>query len=151
MLNWQDVVTYANQGNPAPDRTLHLSDAEWQTRLSDKQYYVMRQHGTERPFSDQMCELFEPGQYRCVGCQTMLFDSGSKFDSQTGWPSFSQPFKTNAVSYHLDQTLAQIRVEVRCNCCEAHLGHVFPDGPRPSGLRYCINAVAIEKVEQEAE
>ncbi|POC42860.1 peptide-methionine (R)-S-oxide reductase [Vibrio vulnificus] len=150
MLTWQDIITFTHQGNPQPDTVVRKSDAQWREQLGEAQYYVMRQHGTERPFSNQMCELFEPGLYRCAGCQNLLFDSGSKFDSRTGWPSFAQPMKSNAISYYLDDTLASPRIEVRCNQCESHLGHVFPDGPAPSGLRYCVNAVSIEKVNQEA-
>lgn len=149
MLNWQNIIAFANQGNPIPDHVLCFSEAEWKARLNENQYRIMRQHGTERAFSDQSCNLFEPGFYCCVGCETMLFDSNTKFNSQTGWPSFTQPFKDNAISYHLDQTLSQTRVEVRCNCCGSHLGHVFPDGPKPSELRYCINGAAIKKVEQK--
>ncbi|HDZ3717467.1 TPA: peptide-methionine (R)-S-oxide reductase MsrB [Vibrio cholerae] len=146
MLNWQQVLDSANQGNPKPEREVTRSDEEWRTLLDEQQYYVMRQHGTERAFSNAMCELFEPGLYQCAGCQTLLFDSATKFDSGTGWPSFSQPVKFNAISYHMDQSLARARVEVRCNTCESHLGHVFPDGPPPSGLRYCINSVAVNKL-----
>lgn len=89
MLNWQQVLDFANQGNPKPEREVTRSDEEWRTLLDEQQYYVMRQHGTERAFSNAMCELFEPGLYQCAGCQTLLFDSATKFDSGTGWPSFS--------------------------------------------------------------
>lgn len=145
MLNWKNVVELASEGNLPPTRRVEKTAQEWRELLSDEQYYVTREHGTERPFSSQMCVRFEPGIYHCVCCKTVLFDSGSKFDSHTGWPSFSQPVKNNAIAYYVDNKLAMSRVEVRCNSCDAHLGHVFPDGPPPSGLRYCINSVAIDK------
>jgi methionine-R-sulfoxide reductase len=148
MLNWNKVLTLAAEGNADPDREVIKTDEEWREQLTDEQFHVTRQHGTERPFSSDMCELFEAGRYACVCCDTHLFDSGEKFDSGTGWPSFTQPLKENAIAYFADNSLATTRVEVRCNTCDAHLGHVFPDGPEPSGLRYCINAVAMEKISE---
>lgn len=145
MLNWNSVVELAKQGNLAPSYRVEKTPQQWRSELTEEQYYVTREHGTERPFSSDACTLFEPGIYHCICCQSVLFDSDTKFDSHTGWPSFSQPATKNAISYHIDTKLASPRVEVRCNCCDAHLGHVFPDGPPPSGLRYCVNAVAIEK------
>jgi methionine-R-sulfoxide reductase len=146
MLRWDDVLQLAKHGNPPPDRQVRKTEEEWRAQLTPEQYRVARQKGTERPFSSEMCELLEPGVYACVGCGTELFDSRVKFKSGTGWPSFSQPITPNAVAYHLDRSLGMQRVETTCNTCEAHLGHVFPDGPEPSGLRYCINAVVLEKV-----
>lgn len=146
MLNWNDIIKYASDGNPEPDREVRKSEEQWRAQLTEEQFHVTRQHGTERPFSSGMCELFEPGKYACVCCDTLLFDAGEKFDSGTGWPSFAQPAKENAISYHGDQSMGMTRVETLCNACEAHLGHVFPDGPPPSGLRYCMNAVALKKV-----
>jgi methionine-R-sulfoxide reductase len=93
-----------------------------------------------------VCSLFEPGTYACVCCGELLFDAGEKFESGTGWPSFTQPIRPNAVASHADDSLGMRRVESTCNTCDAHLGHVFPDGPPPSGLRYCINAAALERV-----
>lgn len=147
MIDWRKVILYANNGNLNPDKVIYLTDEEWKGRLNEKEYHIMRKQGTERAFSNAMCDLFTPGIYSCVGCNTILFDSKTKFHSQTGWPSFSQPFKENAISYHVDESLSQIRIEVRCNCCESHLGHVFPDGPQPGGLRYCINSISIKKTE----
>lgn len=147
MLRWIDVLKFAATGNPEPDREVRKTDEEWQALLTQEQYHVTREHGTERPFSSEMCELFEPGLYKCVCCGTLLFDSGEKFDSGTGWPSFTQPIQDNVVSYFKDESRERSRIETRCNVCDAHLGHVFPDGPEPSKLRYCINAVALEKVE----
>ncbi|MCB1755117.1 MAG: bifunctional methionine sulfoxide reductase B/A protein [Gammaproteobacteria bacterium] len=151
MLDWNDVIRFANHGNPAPDRTVRKTETEWRELLTDEQYHVTRQKGTERAFSSNMCSLFEPGLYCCVCCDTLLFDSGEKFESGTGWPSFTQPIKANAVAYHQDGSHGMSRIETTCNTCEAHLGHVFPDGPPPSGLRYCMNAVALKKLESRVE
>ena len=145
MLDWNTVIRLANEGTPEPDRVVRKSDEEWRAQLSDEQYRVTRKKGTERPFSSEMCSLFEPGLYRCVCCDTLLFDAGEKFESGTGWPSFTQPVKPNAVAYHADPSHGMTRIETTCNSCGAHLGHVFPDGPPPTGLRYCINAVALQK------
>ena len=145
MLDWNTVIRLANEGTPEPDRVVRKSDEEWRAQLSDEQYRVTRKKGTERPFSSEMCSLFEPGLYRCVCCDTLLFDAGEKFESGTGWPSFTQPVKPNAVAYHADHSHGMTRIETTCNSCGAHLGHVFPDGPPPTGLRYCINAVALQK------
>ena len=151
MLDWNDVIHYANHGNLQPDRKVRKSEEEWHAQLTPEQYCVARQKETERAFSSETCNLFEPGLYACVCCWTELFDSSEKFQSGTGWPSFSQPIKPNAVAYHADNSHGMQRIETTCNTCEAHLGHVFPDGPEPSGLRYCINAVVLEKVTKGAE
>jgi len=150
MLKWTDVLAFVKNGNPEPHRRVERSDEEWRARLSPEQYHVTRGRGTERPFSSAMCSLFEPGLYACVCCDSPLFDSGEKFESGTGWPSFTQPVEPEAVAYHGDRSFGMIRVETTCNTCDAHLGHVFPDGPRPSGLRYCINAAALKKIEKTA-
>lgn len=148
ILTWREVIERANQGNPAPDRRVEKSDAEWKALLSPEAYRVTRTSGTERAFSSEMCSLFEPGNYACLCCDTLLFDSQQKFESGTGWPSFSQPVRSNAIAYHSDHSLGGGRIETTCNTCNAHLGHVFPDGPEPSGLRYCMNAVALKKVSE---
>jgi len=145
MLQWTDVVALASHGNPKPGRRVEHTDAEWRSQLSPEEYQVTRRKGTERPFSSEMCSLFEPGRYACVCCDTLLFDASEKFESGTGWPSFTQPVEPTAVAYHLDDSHGVPRVETTCNICDAHLGHVFPDGPAPSGLRYCINALALRK------
>lgn len=147
MMTWNDILKISKTGNPPPDRRIEKSPAEWRKILTPDQFRVTREHGTERAFSSEMCEIFTPGKYLCVCCQTLLFDAGEKFDSGTGWPSFTQPVAKNAVSYHVDESYGMVRVETLCNSCDAHLGHVFPDGPPPSGLRYCINAVALLKQE----
>ncbi|MEW8462596.1 MAG: peptide-methionine (R)-S-oxide reductase MsrB [Candidatus Thiodiazotropha endolucinida] len=146
MLTWREVIQFANQGNPAPDRKVEKTDAEWRKQLTPEAFRITRQKGTERAFSSQMCGLFEPGRYACVCCDTLLFDAQQKFDSGSGWPSFTQPVKENAIAYHGDDSHGMQRVETTCNTCDAHLGHVFPDGPTPSGLRYCMNAVALKKI-----
>ena len=151
MLKWLDVLRFARNGNPEPDRKVVKSETEWQAQLTPNQYVVTRQKGTERPFSSDMCSLFEPGLYACVCCDTLLFDASEKFESGTGWPSFTQPIAENAIAYHADQSHGMIRVETVCNTCDAHLGHVFPDGPPPSGLRYCMNAIALKKIKPDAE
>jgi peptide-methionine (R)-S-oxide reductase len=118
------------------------SDAEWRARLSDLAYKVTRRHGTERAFThDDFPKA--PGTFRCVCCDAPLFDQAHKFDSGTGWPSFWQPLDSEMVGEQEDRSFFMRRTEVHCNRCDAHLGHVFPDGPRPTGLRYCINGVAL--------
>ncbi|QDU82287.1 Peptide methionine sulfoxide reductase MsrA [Polystyrenella longa] len=150
MLTWADVLEFGKNGNPTIERKLMKSEDEWRESLTDEQYRVTRKHGTERAFSSDMCNRFEPGRYACVCCGTLLFDSAEKFDSGTGWPSFTQPVQENVVAYNTDTSHGMTRVETVCNVCDAHLGHVFPDGPEPSGLRYCINAVALQKEENSA-
>ncbi len=145
---WTDVLRVARTGNPPPSRRVERTDEEWRARLTPEQYRITRHKGTEPPFSSEMCSLFEPGRYACICCDTLLFDSEEKFESGTGWPSFSQPVDVNVVAYHADRSHGMERVETTCNTCDAHLGHVFPDGPAPSGLRYCINAVALRKIDQ---
>ena len=146
MLTWLDILKFASQGNPSPDQRVEKSDDYWHNHLTEEQYYVTRKKGTERPFSSDMCHSFESGTYACICCKTPLFDSTQKFDSGTGWPSFTQPLTTNAVAYHKDHSHGMYRVEALCNTCDAHLGHVFQDGPKPGGLRYCMNAVSLEKI-----
>jgi peptide-methionine (R)-S-oxide reductase len=145
VLRWNGVLALAHGGNPAPPRRVEKTDAEWRALLSQDQFHVTRGKGTERPFSSDMCSLFEPGRYLCVCCETPLFDAGSKFESHSGWPSFTQPLAPGVVAYHLDTSYGMQRVETTCNVCDSHLGHVFPDGPAPSGLRFCINALSLKK------
>lgn len=146
MLNWNSIIQFARTGNPEPDKKVVKTEAEWKAQLTDEQYRITRLKGTERPHSSELCSLFEPGIYGCVCCDTLLFDGSEKFESGTGWPSFTQPIKENAVGYIKDISFGMIRIEAVCNTCDAHLGHVFPDGPAQSGLRYCMNAVSLKKV-----
>ncbi len=145
MLTWKDIEQFVKTGTPAADKRIVKTGEQWKKLLAEDVYWVPREAGTERPFSPPMCSHFEPGKYACACCDTMLFDSSEKFDSKTGWPSFTQPIQSNAIAYYLDDSLARERVEITCNTCDAHLGHVFPDGPAPSKLRYCVNALAIKR------
>lgn len=144
-LNWNDIMNLAKHGVAPPEKKVVKTDAEWRAELSEAEFMVTRQAATERPFSSPMCSLFEPGLYACRCCGTLLFDAEEKFESGSGWPSFTQPVTPTAVAYHADTSYGMVRIETVCNTCDAHLGHVFPDGPKPSGLRYCINAVALQK------
>ena len=122
------------------------TDAEWQKLLQPKQYRVLRKAGTEAPFSSPLDKEKRAGVYNCAGCALPLFSSATKFESGTGWPSFTTPVADGVVGYHLDESHGMQRIEALCNVCDGHLGHVFPDGPEPSGLRFCMNALALEKI-----
>ncbi len=143
MITWKNIIHYTLTGNPKPDRRVEKKNEEWKQLLSEEQFRITRLKGTERPFSGELCTSYEEGKYQCVCCDTELFDSTIKYNSSSGWPSFTQPIKENAIHYIRDETHGMIRVETVCNTCDAHLGHVFPDGPEPSGLRYCINSESI--------
>jgi peptide-methionine (R)-S-oxide reductase len=125
---------------------LNLSDEEWKRRLSAEEYRILRQHGTEPAGSGCFLKTKDPGTYVCAACGNPLFKSGEKFESGTGWPSFTTPITQEAVSEYADNSYGMRRVEVRCGRCDGHLGHVFPDGPAPTGLRYCINSVSVKHV-----
>lgn len=150
MLNWNDIIRFANRGTPAPDSRIEKSAEEWKALLSAEEFRIMRMKGTEPAGSGEYCHAHDPGLYVCGCCGTELFDSSIKFESGTGWPSFTQPLKENAVSYEKDVSFGMVRVEILCNSCDAHLGHVFPDGPEPSGLRYCVNSLSI-RLKKEVE
>ena len=130
---------------------LQLTDEEWKQRLSPEEYRVLRQHGTEAPGSGCFLGTTRPGTYVCAGCGNPLFESGGKFESGSGWPSFTQPVSQEAVTEIQDRSHGMVRTEVRCARCDGHLGHVFPDGPPPTGLRYCINSVAVKHVPEGEE
>ena len=123
---------------------IEKSDPDWRRELTDEQYRVLRLKATEAPFSGEYDHVFEPGSYRCAGCGAELFDSDAKYDSGCGWPAFSAPAREGAVEEEIDLAHGMVRTEVLCASCGGHLGHVFPDGPHPTGLRFCINSAALE-------
>ncbi len=125
---------------------LRLTEEEWKRRLSPDEYRVLREHGTEPAFSGCFLGTSEPGTYVCAACGNPLFRSGEKFESGTGWPSFTRPVSPHALIESEDRSYGMIRTEVQCARCDGHLGHVFPDGPPPTGLRYCINSIAVRHV-----
>lgn len=123
---------------------MNLSEAEWRKKLSPEAYHVLREAGTERAFAGHYTDNKADGIYTCAGCRNPLFDAHDKYDSGSGWPSFTQPIAEDALSHHEDVSHGMRRVEVRCAVCDGHQGHVFPDGPPPTGMRYCINSVALD-------
>lgn len=127
------------------------TDAEWKAQLTPQQFYVLREKGTERAFTGEYAKTKEPGVYTCAACGQPLFDSSTKYESGTGWPSFYAPIDPDAVSEEEDNTLFTRRTEVLCSRCDGHLGHVFTDGPQPTGLRYCMNSAALKLVAKNSE
>lgn len=124
--------------------TVQKTEDQWKAELSPEQYKVLRGKGTERPFTGKFVNNHDDGTYRCAACGAVLFDSGTKFDSGTGWPSFTSPAVAEAVDLHRDKSFGMVRTEVTCRRCGGHLGHVFSDGPGPTGQRYCINSVSLD-------
>ena len=132
------------------EKKIVKSEAEWRQELTEEQYHVTRQKGTERAFTGELCDNKEQGVYRCVCCGSELFSSATKYDSRSGWPSFWQPIAADKVAEERDASHGMVRTEVLCSQCDAHLGHVFPDGTQPTGLRYCMNSASL-KFEREQE
>jgi peptide-methionine (R)-S-oxide reductase len=151
MLRWIDVLKYAKYSNPEPYRTVVKPEEEWQHLLTPAQFKVLRQKGTEPPYRNAYCRSYEPGIYACAGCGSHLFNATEKYHAISGWPSFTQPVAKGAIKYNFDNSFNMQRLEVQCNVCDGHLGHVFPDGPEPSGLRYCINSVSLIKIDEIKE
>jgi peptide-methionine (R)-S-oxide reductase len=145
-MNYEKILQILKTGNPVPDKRVEKSDEEWKEVLNPEEYRITRLAQTESPNSSGLCHLYEPGLYACVCCNTPLFDSSSKFESGSGWPSFTEPVKGNVVSYLADESHDMSRIEITCSTCDAHLGHVFPDGPEPSGLRFCVNGLSVKKI-----
>ena len=137
-------MTKADRTDQVEEGKIATSEAEWRQKLTPEQFNVTRKHGTERAFSHPYHQEKRAGMYKCVCCGAPLFSSETKYDSGTGWPSFYAPAGEQAVAEHEDRSFFMRRTEVRCAKCEAHLGHVFPDGPKPTGARYCINGVALQ-------
>lgn len=142
-MNWSTIIDYITYGNPQAPMRVEKTAEEWKKTLTPEQYKITRLQGTERAHTGLLCNVFEDGKYVCINCGAELFDSLKKYNSNSGWPSFTEPITYDAIKYLKDKSYGMLRVETVCNTCDAHLGHVFPDGPQPTGLRFCINSQAI--------
>lgn len=149
MLRWIDVLKFAKYSNPEPYRKVEKTEAEWQQLLTPAQFNILWQKGTESPYRNAYCRSYEPGVYACVGCGSLLFTATEKYHAISGWPSFTQPLAKGAIKYLFDDSHGMQRIEVQCNVCSGHLGHVFPDGPEPAGLRYCINSESLIRMNEK--
>lgn len=147
MINWKQVKEYASNGNPKPPKRVEKPEEEWKKQLTEEQFSVARKAGTDPRFQGKHCGNYEPGLYSCVCCGTELFNAHEKFKSGTGWPSFTKPIEEDVIKYDKDLSMGMERIEAKCNVCDAHLGHVFPDGPKPTGLRYCLNSTSLQLIE----
>lgn len=144
-------VSLSNKGSDPVENRITKTEAEWKEQLTAEQFHVARQAGTERPFSGEYWNTKTDGEYHCICCGHLLFDSTSKFDSGCGWPSYWEPAAEKNVKFRDDSTIGMTRTEVLCAHCDAHLGHVFDDGPPPTGLRYCINSASLKLLKREAK
>ena len=140
----QESSALSKQQKPDVSRKIIKTEDEWRRQLTAEQFYVLRQKGTEKPYTGEYWDHHEKGVYHCAACETALFSSSTKYDSETGWPSFWAPIAKENVREEVDDSLGERRTEVVCNVCGSHLGHVFDDGPKPTGLRYCMNSVALK-------
>ena len=145
-MSLRDLLRGGSESKPASEAGFPVTktEAEWRQTLSPEQFYVLRQHGTERAGTSPLNREKRDGTFLCAGCGQALFASETKFESGTGWPSFWQPLKKDAVAEHKDEAYGMVRTEVKCGRCDAHLGHVFDDGPQPTGLRYCMNSAVLD-------
>ena len=142
------MVSCSQAQQPQKKFPVTKTDAEWKKQLTNEQYYVARKEGTEPAFNNEYYNNHEKGVYKCVGCGHLLFLSNTKFESGTGWPSFFEPVSNKAVEEKRDQSFGMVRREVHCSNCGSHLGHIFEDGPKPTGLRYCMNSASLQFVKQ---
>lgn len=148
-MRWIDIIKYAKYSNPEPPRKVEKTEEEWRQELTPAQFEITRKKGTEPPYRNAYCRSYEPGVYACIGCSELLFDSREKYHAISGWPSFKKAISKSAVKYAFDESHNMNRIEVLCNVCDSHLGHVFNDGPEPFGVRYCINSESLTKLEKD--